>query len=909
MNISVEKAINLIASTLHLHKGDLSLPYFFIVGAGISAPEIPLAPEIIELCKEEIRNRTPEYYDLCIEEMRQYEANPTKNYSGWIERAYPNSVDRSRFFKSIITEAKISSANLMLAHILYSKKIATTVFTTNFDDKLKQALELIGVTDLFVAENEMDNLVISPQNEDIQIVHVHGTYNFYDCANLEDEIQSVANQSNTISSSRVLANFLTRQAPIIVGYSGWENDVIMTCLKERLSYPTPLTYIWVCYSRESYDALPQWLKNSSSVSFVIPEISDMRCEDEVAGHQFADSESQTKRDKVDATTFLGLLISSIKLNVPEIFENPSSYYSKRIDKILPQHEDVLHLRHWAERMKYFGSAELPFEKLVKQLEHADVTNDLNSATSILSEIIKLELPISDVRFTSETLIRGLLKKKSVFETFEAKLKFRMAVLDYIESNYTKLLEEGILSSCLDDVFMWRLKKEDRDTYISLLDRIYAIAERDSSTLDIQLTTMGVKSSLVTEKQVQVSLLSKILELSSAHMDDPHISYVHYIASYDLAELSSEAEAVELLRSTDKLIQRDKRVRIHTKALKSKSKILRTLSNEDFQIEWMTEIIHSVEVNVGCFDPYDILEISSNIIHSTAGLQSKADKVLDFLLMVYDKCRDLEFSYCEHALWMVEICITLSDLSSDAAQRLSYFNDIMLLKNYIPLGCNGMKQLWQYALSAYCMNPVEVVPDQLKAKEIQRFKQTYPDEMGAVISILTTACQIGDAKVYETFENLGENVDYCKKINVVSSAYTQYTSKDFKHAEEQFLSLINCGYADLETTARNNLAFMMRRKETVRVQDSFWDIINDVSDDLIFKHMNTVLYCISENLTDDPRYKTALEFLRVMTHEDVVALYRCWSDINLVGESESELALKLIAENSKIELALLENEAI
>ena len=312
MNISVEKAVNLIDSTLQLHKSDHLLPYFFIIGAGVSAPEIPLAGRIVELCKEEIQRRNSEYYAKCVEEMRQYESNAMKNYSGWIERAYPNGVDRSRFFKSIIAEAKISSANLMLAHILYSKKIATTVFTTNFDDKLKQALELIGVTDLFVAENAMDNLVINPQAEDIQVIHVHGTYNFYDCANLEEEIQLVANQSNTISSSRVLSTFLLSQAPIIVGYSGWENDVIMTRLKERLSYPTPLRYIWVCYSRESYDTLPQWLKSSSSVDFVIPEINDMGCEDVIEGSQFVQRESQTKRSKIDASMFFSLLISSIK---------------------------------------------------------------------------------------------------------------------------------------------------------------------------------------------------------------------------------------------------------------------------------------------------------------------------------------------------------------------------------------------------------------------------------------------------------------------------------------------------------------------------------------------------------------------------------------------------------------------
>ena len=36
MNISVEKAVNLIDATIQLHDGNHVLPYFFIVGAGVS---------------------------------------------------------------------------------------------------------------------------------------------------------------------------------------------------------------------------------------------------------------------------------------------------------------------------------------------------------------------------------------------------------------------------------------------------------------------------------------------------------------------------------------------------------------------------------------------------------------------------------------------------------------------------------------------------------------------------------------------------------------------------------------------------------------------------------------------------------------------------------------------------------
>lgn len=67
-------------------------------------------------------------------------------YSKWIEFAYPNRIDRSNLFKRLNATAKISSANLLLAQILDSGKFANTVFTTNFDDSLKRALNLIGTS-------------------------------------------------------------------------------------------------------------------------------------------------------------------------------------------------------------------------------------------------------------------------------------------------------------------------------------------------------------------------------------------------------------------------------------------------------------------------------------------------------------------------------------------------------------------------------------------------------------------------------------------------------------------------------------------------------------------------------------------------------------------------------------------
>lgn len=888
MNISVEKAVTLIDSTLSLHQNDHVLPYFFIVGAGISTPEIPLANKIVDLCKSELRIRNPNYFNRCVENMKQCENNPVKNYSGWIELAYPNSIDRSKFFKKIITKAKISSANLMLAHILYSQKIATTVFTTNFDDKLKQALELIGVTDLFVAENSMDNLVVNPQNNNIQVVHVHGTYNFYDCANLEHEIRAVANQTNTVSSYRVLSNFLTNQAPIIVGYSGWENDVIMTCLKERLSYPTPLKYIWVCYSREGYSALPEWLRNSESIDFVIPDINEIGCENETADSQFVSSDN-----RLDATKFFNLLISSTKIDVPMLFENPFLYYSQRIDNVLPQHEDVLHLRHWAERMRYLGTSDTPFDLLLRKMEHADVANDINSATEILEQMTQIDLQIADLRFTSEILLVGILKKERISETFKSKIDFRLAVLDFIEVNYEMLHSEGMLHSILNSLFIGKKKKDDRALYMCLLDRICTVAERDVSTLDIKLTCIGIKSSLSNNKAEREYLLRQVIEESKKYLHDPGVRHTYCVASYDLAKLLTETESVALIAKADEQMKQAKGIQLHVISLRTKAKMLHKLSDIKQKELWIKEISLWINQKVERLDPADVIAMASSISHESDDILIGIEGTVDFLQEVYRRFKNLDFTHCEAACGMIEISSKLSDLSNDAILQNDYYNKIQIFRAKIPAECPKIKDLQGYELFKYCSKPISVIPDQLKIKEIIRFKQDFSDATEQIQELVKCAYEVGNPETYRNCNELGKEVLYSEKWFDLLSAIDYYKANKHEEAEKLFIKLISCGFADVEMNARNNLSFMMRRGETTAAKGTFWEMLSPVPDSFIFKQMNVALYCISEKKTDDERYDAAMRFLHTMTEQDRVELLRCWADVGFVGKGESELALNII----------------
>ena len=216
-------------------------------------------------------------------------------------------------------------------------------------------------------------------------MHVHWTYRFYDCANLENEITEVAGQSGTVSSAHLLDTFLIDQAPIIVGYSGWENDVIMKRIKERISYLTPLQYIWVCYNQKSYDKLPDWLKESSSFFFVVPVIHDEICEDTSCGNDFI---NKVDEPVIDAAKFFKRLIYELEIPSPTILTNPYEYFSKEINTLLPRNEDVLHLRHWTQRLKLLEKNNSKFEVAVRALEQHFLAKDYNSAAKILLALMK-----------------------------------------------------------------------------------------------------------------------------------------------------------------------------------------------------------------------------------------------------------------------------------------------------------------------------------------------------------------------------------------------------------------------------------------------------------------------------------------------------------------------------------------
>jgi len=158
-------------------------PFFFMVGAGISYPSVPLAVDIVSKCKEVAKT-----FGRSLESA---EKSPLDDYSHWFQTAYAEPDQRQKYLRELIEGKQITHANFRLAHLLLNNTISNMVVTTNFDDFLSKALTLFGKPHI-VCDHPQTVGRINPSQAMLQIVHLHGSYWFYDCCNLRGEVEDRA---------------------------------------------------------------------------------------------------------------------------------------------------------------------------------------------------------------------------------------------------------------------------------------------------------------------------------------------------------------------------------------------------------------------------------------------------------------------------------------------------------------------------------------------------------------------------------------------------------------------------------------------------------------------------------------------------------------------------------------------
>jgi tetratricopeptide (TPR) repeat protein len=310
-------------------------PFFFMVGAGISCPTIPQAYEVVEHCRKEAEGA-----------QAPAGLGAMESYAWWLENAYASPGDRQQYLQRLIEGKSVTHANLRLAHLLLDKRIANLVVTTNFDDFLSKALLLFGAQPI-VCDHPRTVLRIDPERDELQIVHVHGSYWFYDCCNLAGEIEERADRpADDPSSMRdFLERLLSTRSPIVVGYSGWENDVFMSALKRRMKAGLKFNLYWFCYRAANLDVLPPFLKTDRNVRFVLPSEPPKAAEAGAGGGRDAGpaargaGKGESQREAVlPATEVFDELIRRFDLKAPLLIRDPLGYLARHLRDSLPAAE-------------------------------------------------------------------------------------------------------------------------------------------------------------------------------------------------------------------------------------------------------------------------------------------------------------------------------------------------------------------------------------------------------------------------------------------------------------------------------------------------------------------------------------------------------------------------------------------
>ena len=315
------------------HDCDKGSPFFFLVGAGISNPPVPLAYEIEEKCRQ-----------TAVGYGRKQE--PPKNdsitrYSHWFRQAYPQREQRQRYLRKVMGSAFISRANFRLAHLMLSSTVSNLVATTNFDDSLSKALRLFGHPHV-VCDHPRTTARIDLLSKDTQIVHVHGSYWYYDCCNLTEEIEDRARASNesSLTMAALLDGILRDHSPIVVGYSGWEGDIFTNALRRKLPAGFKNNIYWFCYRQEDAANLPSWLTPLEELCVVCPPSQKRepvaapdRTLDPAAGPP-AMPDSGAAQSILPATAVFDELIRCFKLRQPQLTRDPLGFFAGQLEASL-----------------------------------------------------------------------------------------------------------------------------------------------------------------------------------------------------------------------------------------------------------------------------------------------------------------------------------------------------------------------------------------------------------------------------------------------------------------------------------------------------------------------------------------------------------------------------------------------
>lgn len=141
----------------------------------------------------------------------------------------------------------------------------------------------------------------------------------------------------------LLENILLHRSPLVIGYSGWEGDVIMSALQRRLTVAVENNVYWFCHRATEIDRLPEWLRRHPGVSFVVPaerkslkdenvrqDPASLSASEALSSASDSASASAATEATLSAQDVLDELIRALELPAPALTEDPLAFFAKNL---------------------------------------------------------------------------------------------------------------------------------------------------------------------------------------------------------------------------------------------------------------------------------------------------------------------------------------------------------------------------------------------------------------------------------------------------------------------------------------------------------------------------------------------------------------------------------------------------
>lgn len=880
--VNLKEAVNRIWETIQITKeneGSNCYPYFFIVGAGISMPEIPSARGIIEACQNKVKEMygSEEEIQAIVDAGNKYAENSSKYYSYWFGTAYKNKIHRQQYLKKIINSSKISTSNLLLAQLMNSKKIATTVITPNFDNHLLKSLNLLGNYEVFSTNSIMDNMALVPNASEIQIMHVHGTYQFYDCKNLDSEILEVAMQQGMKSVAGTIEDFLKNQVPIVIGYSGWEDDVLMTKLRERLvCADLPYNLIWFCYSEKDYESLPQWLKESNDVVFVC--VSD------------TDAENNDREEYVlPAEDVLSALISRFEIDAPYIFTNPIKYYLDIIDGFLPQNIEAFPIEFWKKRLDYFEEQLTEIEKQLMELGEAAARRDIKEVTRIISSININYISADEVLHIMNVAVYPFANSKNRIDENGAMADFLVPVVNLLKEKGKEFSEDKLckylymLSRCVLNNY----KSINSDVRNDIFKTLLQMSEETTDHY-LKLAILKMKSDTIGTDE-KIHLIKDLIKLGENEIEDIRIARLIMYSIGELIESSHEVE-IYYLDLMKKIID------IHSSDDETK---------ESFYYNRLS-LCESEQIDINVNEVIDQIQkdsCSPGLLLHARKLQCDLENDIERKMIIAEQSvseYDIEninsCMECKDYAWILHYLIKGKGNCSKGIEQ-KYVDEAFALC-YKEHKCKFICLIIVSAIGSY----VESIESFFEKKALLERTIKLLDDVGIAedyciyLQKLFSYMDLDEKNRYIS-ENKKSGIVFSAKQKI-SEAVELYIANDkdkcrdfLLDASEQYESI----FEDKYNPALINICFMVRRGEIPEIQVAVLELLKKIT-----WMDNDATYCINEALAyvQQSDWEKANESICKIGYylEDAI---QWWSNEDVVGKSEKNMVLSLLLFNDKI----------